>query len=94
MDQGVFEMNNFSSYKFVQSFKKAGIKENQAEAIIEAISASRDVEGFASVERKIERLEEKIDKVSDLITRWFSGLVLAILTGVVGMVVKGVLMRG
>ena len=80
----------FDTHKYIKLFKSKGIKEQQAEVFIQAISDSLDMnisnlatkEQIADLSKRIDQLEKRIEWLEQG-QRWMIGIMLSILALVV-----------
>ena len=77
------EMQSFDTHKFIKQIQSTGLKENQAEAIVNILKASRsfDLSNLATkdqLQNVEERLSTKIHMMESSIIKWNVGTIIAI----------------
>ena len=88
----VNEMQSFDTHKFIKQIQSTGLKENQAEAIVNILKESRsfDLDRLATKEQVAnieERLTSKIHMMESSLIKWNIGTIIA-MTGIIVAVFK------
>jgi hypothetical protein len=81
------EMHNFDTYKFIQEFKEAGFKEEQAKKIVNFMTEVRNTDiSHLATKEQLEHVEERILNKIEVqikdsqisIIKWNIGTILAV----------------
>ena len=89
----------FDTHKYIKLLKSKGLKETQAESIVQVISESREFdisrlatkEQLENVKVQIDNLEKRFDRLEQEVKsghRWIIGLIIGVLTLMAAMVFK------
>jgi hypothetical protein len=86
------EMQSFDTHKFIKQIQSTGLKENQAEAIVDILKESRnfDLSKLATkdqLQNVEERLSAKIHMMESSLVKWNIGTIIA-MTGIIIAVLK------
>ena len=88
----VNEMQSFDTHKFIKQIQSTGLKENQAEAIVNILKESRsfDLDRLATkdqLQNVEERLTSKIHMMESSLIKWNIGTIIAVV-GIVVAILK------
>lgn len=78
----------FDTHKYIKFLKSKGIKEPQAESIVQLVSESREFDmAKVATKEQVDHLEKRLERLEQG-QRWVLGLIVAILTLIITMLFK------